>query len=177
MHYTTDYLSPLGKLVLTADEKGLTGLWFEAGNYFVPKEPPEYMVLGNSILTEAKKWLDLYFSGQEPDFMPLLHAKGSLFQKTVWKILQEIPYGATTTYGTIAAETAKRLGREKMSAQAVGGAVGHNKISIFIPCHRVVGSTGSLTGYGGGLDKKIYLLTLEGADMKRFFRPVKGMIL
>ena len=173
MHYTTDYLSPLGKLVLTADEKGLTGLWFEAGNYFAPKEPPEYMVWENLILTEA----NLYFSGQEPDFMPPLHAEGSLFQKTVWKILQEIPYGATTTYGTIAAEAAKRLGREKMSAQAVGGAVGHNKISIFIPCHRVVGSTGSLTGYGGGLDKKIYLLTLEGADMKQFFRPVKGTAL
>lgn len=177
MQYTTDYLSPLGKLILTADERGLTGLWFETGKYFTPKEPPEYRARENLVLTEVKQWLTLYFSGQKPNFMPPLHVEGSLFQKVVWTILQQIPYGTTTTYGAIATEAAKRLGRARMSAQAVGGAIGHNPVAIIIPCHRVVGSTGNLTGYGGGLDKKIYLLALEGADRRQFFRPTKGTAL
>ena len=109
--------------------------------------------------------------------MPPLHPIGSAFRQSVWKILLQIPYGQTTTYGEIARQLAKKQGRSKMSAQAVGGAVGHNEISILIPCHRVVGTSGSLTGYAGGIDKKIRLLELEHADMHRFFIPRKGTAL
>ena len=113
------------------------------------------------VFGEAVKWLDLYFAGKEPDFMPALSPSGTTFQQAVWEILRTIPYGATTSYGTIAKCLEKRAGK-RMSAQAVGGAVGRNPISILIPCHRVIGANGSLTGYAGGLDKKEYLLELEG---------------
>ena len=126
---------------------------------------------------ETKRWLDIYFHGAEPDFMPPLHPIGSDFQQVVWKILRQIPYGTTRTYGDIAAQIARARGVAKMSAQAVGGAVGHNDISILIPCHRVVGKSGSLTGYAAGLEKKIRLLTLEKVDMSRFFVPKKGTAL
>lgn len=121
-------------------------------------------------------WI-IYFAGKEPDFTPPLHPIGSEFRCAVWKLLLQIPYGSTATYGDIAKEIAKNMGLEKMSAQAVGGAVGHNEISIIIPCHRVVGTNGSLTGYAGGLDKKIRLLKLEHADMSRMFIPKKGAAL
>lgn len=129
------------------------------------------------ILSEASLWLDVYFTGKEPDFMPPLHPIGSAFRREVWEILLQIPYGATATYGDISKRLAKKMGLEKMSAQAVGGAVGHNEISIIIPCHRVVGTSGSLTGYAGGIDKKVRLLELEHADMSRFFVPKKGTAL
>ena len=129
------------------------------------------------ILTEARRWLDIYFTGREPDFLPPLHPVGSVFRQAVWKILLQIPYGKTTTYGEIARQLAAQQGLERMSAQAVGGAVGHNEISIIIPCHRVVGTNGSLTGYAGGIDKKIKLLELEHTDMSRFFVPKKGTAL
>ena len=128
-------------------------------------------------LSETGRWLDIYFTGKEPDFMPPLHPIGSAFRQSVWKILLQIPYGQTTTYGEIARQLAEKQGRSKMSAQAVGGAVGHNEISILIPCHRVVGTSGSLTGYAGGINKKIRLLELEHADMHRFFIPRKGTAL
>ena len=108
---------------------------------------------------DTKRWLDIYFAGRQPDFTPPLHLIGSDFRRRVWKRLLEIPYGQTTTYGAL-------LGGG-MSAQAVGGAVGHNPISIIVPCHRVIGANGSLTGYAGGIDKKIGLLTLEGVDVGR----------
>ena len=167
MIYTCKYKSPLGEILLAADEIGLTGLWFEGQKYFANTLPDERISQETEILSEAKKWLDIYFSGEKPTFTPPLHPAGSTFRQAVWQILSEIPYGQTITYGDIA----------HMSAQAVGGAVGHNEISIIIPCHRVVGTNGSLTGYAGGIDRKISLLKLEHADMSRFFVPKKGTAL
>lgn len=162
--YTLHYDSPLGGILLAADEAGLTGLWFEGEKYFANILGPEQQERETPALQMAKRWLDVYFSGREPDFTPPLHPVGSPFRQAVWELLLKIPYGQTTTYGALAQELARQRGVAKISARAVGGAVGHNKISIIIPCHRVVGSSGSLTGYAGGLDKKIALLKLERAD-------------
>lgn len=177
MTYTQHYDSPLGGILLAADEEGLTGLWFDGQKYFARTLPKEYAESETPVLREAKRWLDIYFSGREPDFTPPLHPVGSAFQQVVWALLLEIPYGETTTYGTLARKLAEKQGLTHMSAQAVGGAVGHNDISLIIPCHRVVGASGSLTGYAGGVDKKIKLLELERADMKSFFVPKKGTAL
>ena len=166
MTYTQHYDSPLGGILLAADEEGLTGLWFDGQKYFARDLPVERTEQETSVLTEAKRWLDIYFDGREPDFMPPLHPIGSAFRQSVWEILLRIPYGRTVTYGEIARRLAETSGRARVSAQAVGGAVGHNEISILIPCHRVVGSNGSLTGYAGGLDKKTKLLELEGIKFK-----------
>lgn len=173
MHYN----SPLGGILLAADGIGLTGLWFDGEKYYADNLPQEREAKEIPVLSEAARWLDIYFAGKEPDFTPPLHPIGSEFRCAVWKLLLQIPYGTTATYGDIAKEIAKNMGLEKMSAQAVGGAVGHNEISIIIPCHRVVGTNGSLTGYAGGLDKKIGLLKLEHADMSRMFIPKKGAAL
>ena len=130
------------------------------------------------VLVKTKKWLDKYFNGENPDIKELeLNPIGSEFRKSVWEILKKIPYGEVTTYSDIAKEIAKQKGIEKMSAQAVGGAVGHNPISIIIPCHRVVGTNGSLTGYAGGIKKKLYLLELEKVNMDKLFVPTKGTAL
>ena len=174
MHYISHYQSPIGDILLAADETGLTGLWFEGQKYFarcLDKNREEKEV---PVLEAAKRWLDLYFSGQEPDFSVPLHFIGTDFQKQVWEILCTIPYGRTTTYGDIAKCFAAKKGLPHMSAQAIGGAVGHNEISIIVPCHRVVGSDGSLTGYAGGVDKKRALLTLEGVDMSGLHLPAMG---
>ena len=138
--------------------------------YYAETLPEEHVERETPILMDTKRWLDVYFTGREPDFTPPLHPTGSPFRQTVWQLLLEIPYGQTTTYG----ELAKRLECGRMSAQAVGGAVGHNPISIIVPCHRVVGTNGSLTGYAGGLDRKIRLLEIEQTDMHGLFRPKKG---
>ena len=130
-----------------------------------------------AVFDQTKRWLDLYFSGREPGFTPALNPAGSAFRRTVWEILLKIPYGKTTTYGQIAREITAARGLAKMSAQAVGGAVGHNEISIIIPCHRVIGAHGNLTGYAGGIDRKIKLLQLEGVDMRGLFTPAKGTAL
>ena len=177
MIFIQHYDSPMGGILLAADEVGLTGLWFDGQKYFARDLPAERIERNPSALSETGRWLDIYFTGKEPDFMPPLHPIGSAFRQSVWKILLQIPYGQTTTYGEIARQLAEKQGRSKMSAQAVGGAVGHNEISILIPCHRVVGTSGSLTGYAGGIDKKIRLLELEHADMHRFFIPRKGTAL
>lgn len=177
MVYTKHYLSPLGGILLAADEVGLMGLWFDGEKYYADNLPKEHAEEETPILSEASLWLDVYFTGKEPDFMPPLHPIGPAFRREVWEILLQIPYGATVTYGDISKRLAKKMGLEKMSAQAVGGAVGHNEISIIIPCHRVVGTSGSLTGYAGGIDKKVRLLELEHADMSRFFVPKKGTAL
>ena len=124
-----------------------------------------------AVFDQTKRWLDLYFSGREPGFTPALNPVGSAFRRAVWEILLKIPYGKTTTYGQIAREIAAARGLAKMSAQAVGGAVGHNEISIIIPCHRVVGTHGSLTGYAGGIDRKMKLLQPGGVDMRGLFTP------
>lgn len=177
MIYTSKYTSPLGGILLAADEVGLRGLWFDGQKYFARDLPDERTERETPVLSEAKRWLDLYFGGQEPDFLPPLHPVGTPFRQAVWEILLRIPYGKTVTYGEISKQLAEKMGLERMSAQAVGGAVGHNEISIIIPCHRVVGSNGSLTGYAGGIDRKIKLLELERADMSRFFVPKKGTAL
>ena len=177
MTYTQHYDSPLGGILLAADDVGLTGLWFDGQKYFARGLSNERIEQEASVLAEAKRWLDIYFTGKAPDFTPLLHPIGSAFRRSVWEILLQIPYGQTTTYGEIARQLAKKQGLERMSAQAVGGAVGHNEISIIIPCHRVVGADGSLTGYAGGIGKKEKLLELERADMSRFFVPKKGTAL
>lgn len=165
MIYTCKYKSPLGEILLAADEIGLTGLWFEGQKYYANTLPDEHISQETEILTEAKKWLDIYFSGKEPDFTPPLHPEGSEFRQKVWQILLQIPYGQTITYGEIARKVAEMKNTSHMSAQAVGGAVGHNEISVIIPCHRVLGTNGSLTGYAGGIDKKIALLELEHTAM------------
>ena len=173
MHYN----SPLGGILLAADGIGLTGLWFDGEKYYADNLPQEREAKETPVLSEAARWLDIYFTGKEPDFTPPLHPIGSAFRRSVWEILLQIPYGQTTTYGEIARQLAKKQGLDRMSAQAVGGAVGHNEISIIIPCHRVVGADGSLTGYAGGIGKKEALLELERADMSRFFLPKKGTAL
>ena len=162
---------------LAADEIGLTGLWFDGQKYFARDLPAEHVEQNTPVLSEAKRWLDIYFTGREPDFTPPLHPIGSVFRQAVWEILLQIPYGQTTTYGEIARQLAAKLGLPRMSAQAVGGAVGHNEVSIIIPCHRVVGTSGSLTGYAGGIDKKVKLLELEHTDMTELFVPEKGAAL
>ena len=161
MVYTCQYQSPMGDILLAADEIGLTGLWFEGQKYFARTLPKEHISRETSVLAEAKRWLDIYFAGNEPDFTPPLHPIGTPFRMAVWKILLEIPYGATTTYGAIAKRLAKERGLPQMSAQAIGSAVGRNPISLIIPCHRVIGRNGRLTGYAGGLHRKAWLLALE----------------
>ena len=163
MQYISRYHSPMGGILLAGDGNGLTGLWFEGQKYFalhLDKEQEEREI---PLFELAKGWLDVYFSGREPDFSVPLHLMGTAFQKEVWEILRSIPYGHTMTYGEIAKQLAEKRGLPHMSAQAVGGAVGHNPISIIIPCHRVLGTDGSLTGYAGGVEKKRWLLAHEGA--------------
>ncbi len=179
MYYTSYYNSPVGRLLLASDGASLTGLWVENQKYYadtIAENIQEQDEL--PIFIKTRDWLDRYFSGKKPKISELkLAPKGGEFRQAVWKILCEIPYGEVFTYGGIARMIAQKTGRAAMSAQAVGGAVGHNPISIIIPCHRVVGSNGSLTGYAGGLDVKIKLLTFEGVDMSGLFRPQKGTAL
>ena len=161
MHYINHYHSPLGTILLAADDTGLTGLWFEGQKYFAQGLDKETEEKEFSVFQTARRWLDVYFSGQAPDFQVPLHFQGTAFQKDVWEILLSIPYGGTTTYGAIAKQLAAKRGLPHLSAQAVGSAVGHNKISIIVPCHRVIGADGSLTGYAGGIWRKEKLLALE----------------
>ena len=173
------YESPLGLLVMVSDGESLVRLDFvrdaekvesdlvadvvfcgscatEVGN-----EADDVNYANDVVLAKTKRWLDGYFAGRRPDFAPPLKPQGTPFQELVWQLLLGIPYGATTTYGELAQAVARRLGKERMSAQAVGQAVGHNPIAVIIPCHRVVGSKGQLTGYAGGLERKKALLELE----------------
>ncbi|MFR4927871.1 MAG: methylated-DNA--[protein]-cysteine S-methyltransferase [Clostridium sp.] len=177
MIYTCTYPSPLGNILLAADEVGLTGLWFEGQKYFAKTLPKEIISQETPVLIQAKKWLDVYFSGKEPDFTPALHPAGSPFRQAVWQILLQIPYGQTMTYGEIAKKMAQMQDAPHMSAQAVGGAVGHNEVSIIIPCHRVVEPMEVLPDMPGELKKKIALLKLEHTDMSGFFIPKKGTAL
>lgn len=163
MQYISYYQCPLGKMLLTSQGTGLTGAWIDGAKYSAGYLERQQEQLELPEFAQAKEWLNIYFSGKMPKAVPPLDLKGSAFQLAVWEILQKIPYGRTVTYGEIASEIAKKRGISRMSAQAVGGAVGRNKISIIVPCHRVIGADGSLTGYAGGLDKKRFLLALEGA--------------
>lgn len=169
MLYTMRYESPVGELLLAEKEQALVGVWMEGQKYY-PCHLQEEMQqdVHSKILCQTKDWLDRYFKGERPSADEIVrNPKGSEFQKEVWNILCQIPYGETMTYGAIAQKIAAARGLKRMSAQAVGGAVGHNPISIIVPCHRVVGSNGSLTGYAGGLEKKLKLLTLEKAATQK----------
>ena len=177
MVYTDQYASPLGTITLACSEEAVIGLWFDGQKHFGRSLPEQTLQADRPLLAEARRWLDIYFSGREPDFLPPLHYGSTPFRKQICDILLTIPYGSTRTYGEIAAEAAGWLGLASMSAQAVGGAVGQNPISLMIPCHRVVGANGSLTGYSGGIARKIRLLELEHADMRRFFVPETGTAL
>jgi len=173
MFYCITYPSPVGILTLACDGGGLAGLWIEEQKYH-GDTIPEAMTEKNDIpvFDAAKRWLDSYFAGEKPAITELpLTPVGGAFRQGVWDVLCEIPYGEVITYG----EIAKKIGCK--SAQAVGGAVGHNPVSIIIPCHRVVGTGGSLTGYAGGIGTKIKLLELEGVDMAKLFAPRKGTAL
>ncbi len=157
MTCTQTYSSPIGDILLAADDAGLTGLWFYGARYFPAGTETERSEKLTPVLEQTLRWLDIYFSGSEPRFTPPLELHGSDFRRRVWAQLMKIPYGKTVSYG----EIARALGVN--SAQAVGGAVGHNPVGIIVPCHRVLGADGSLTGYAGGLEKKIYLLKLENS--------------
>ncbi len=179
MIYTSNYKSPIGNLLIASKENKLVGLWIENQKYYLSNFKDKIIETENlEILVKTKKWLDRYFKGEKPDISELeINPIGSEFRKSVWEILKNIPYGEVITYNDIAKELAKQKGIKKMSAQAVGGAVGHNPISIIIPCHRVVGSNGSLTGYAGGIKKKIYLLEHEKVNMDKLFVPTDGTAL
>lgn len=174
MEYTHHYASPLGGITLASDGNSLTGLWFDGQKYFADSLDPCHIEKSLPVFEQADHWLSLYFQGQAPDFTPPLRMKTTAFRKAVWEILLTVPYGQTITYGEIAKKMARRMGLAHMSAQAVGGAVGHNAISLIIPCHRVVGADGSLTGYAGGLEKKVRLLKLEKVDIAAFSMLCKG---
>lgn len=166
MNYQKCYDAPLGKMIMVSDGTDLTSLVFDRQKYYESEVPKDCIEKSLPIFDETARWLDIYFGGSEPDFTPSISLKGSEFRKNVWDILLEIPYGEVTTYGDIAKQIAKKRGINRMSAQAVGGAVGHNPIAIIVPCHRVVGANGKLTGYAGGLEKKVELLKLEGIKIK-----------
>ena len=157
------YESPLGGITLGSDGSSLIGLWFDGQMHFADVLSPEHEEKPIPVFKDTCRWLDIYFSGSEPDFTPPLLMRTSPFRKAVWEIMLTIPYGKTMTYGEIAKRIAERKGVARMAAQAVGWAVGHNSISLIVPCHRVVGADGSLTGYAGGIDKKVNLLPMEGA--------------
>ena len=165
MDFSRRYDSPIGTLTLVSDGTALTELRLNGSidDTETQKNLP--------IFRETVRWLDIYFTGKEPDFTPPLNLRASPFRREVWEIMLTIPYGRTMTYGEIAEKIACRHGIERMSAQAVGGAVGHNAIPIIIPCHRVIGKNGNLTGYGGGIERKIKLLELEGIDLSGMFVP------
>ena len=169
MSFFSHYESPLGGITLGSDGEALTGLWFDGQKYFGDTLGGVYETKDLPVFAKAKEWLDIYFSGRDPGFTPPLVMLTTPFRKAVWEIMLTIPFGQTMTYGQIAEIIAKQRGLTHMSAQAVGGAVGHNSISLIIPCHRVVGKNGSLTGYAGGIDKKIRLLELEGTDLSGLF--------
>jgi len=171
MQYTAHYDSPLGGITLASDGEALTGLWFDGQKYFAAGLDADREQAALPVFGQTARWLDIYFGGGEPDFTPALHLSGTPFQLAVWDMLLTVPYGRTVTYGGLASALAAKKGVLRTSAQAVGGAVARNPISVIVPCHRVVGANGSLTGYAGGLDKKLSLLTLEKADTADLFIP------
>ncbi len=177
--YCTKIASPIGLLYMASDGACLTGLWMEDQKYFASTLAPGFQEVEHEslpVFLETAQWLATYFEGHDPGITPPLSFTGSSFRRDVWALLQEIPYGQTTTYGALARALAERTG-QRQSAQAVGGAVGHNPISVIVPCHRVVGADGSLTGYAGGVSRKWALLEAEGMDMTLFRMPTRGTAL
>lgn len=175
MFYTTSHASPLGTFTLASDGANITGLWLKGQKYYAATMPDNITEKSElPVFTRAREWLEDYFSGKNPAISRLpLDPCGGVFRKAVWDLLCEIPYGHCTTYGELAKKMALRMHKTSMSSQAVGSAVGHNPISIIIPCHRVIGSNGSLTGYAGGIDKKIALLKLEGVNISHLRVPTR----
>ncbi len=171
MEYQTEYDSPLGAITILAEDGALTGLHFGARERRAAAPETEPVLKAPPVVRETIRWLDLYFGGVNPGFIPDLVIKGTPFRREVCRLMLAIPYGETTTYGQLAAQIASDRGVARMSAQAVGGAVGANPIALIVPCHRVVGQNGDLTGYGAGLDRKIKLLELEGISCGEFFMP------
>lgn len=163
MQFVSHYDSPLGGIEIAADHKGIIGLWFVGQKYFGEGLDRDSVELQTEVLEQARVWLDIYFSGAEAGFTPPLHLQGTEFQRMVCRALLDIPYGHTIAYGEIAKSIAVQMGRDSMSAQAVGAAVGRNRISLIVPCHRVIGTNGNLTGYAGGIERKARLLELETA--------------
>lgn len=174
--YSQYYQSPLGRMLLISDGGLLTGLYFDRQKY-LPCFVPEPQAKTFQVFEAAKRWLDAYFSGEDPGFTPPLGLEGSPFRRAVWDVLLTIPFGKTITYTQIAERIARQMGIKRVSARAVGNAVAHNPISLIIPCHRVVGHKGSLTGYGGGIERKAWLLVMEGVDMQGLFILGKGTAL
>lgn len=175
MYYSTNYDSPIGLLTMACNQKNmLVGLWFGKQRYYDKENQIEFIAKDDiNIFNQTKKWLDKYFAGLNPNIFELpLAPIGSDFRQQVWKILKQIPYGTVITYGDIANKITQRRNKKNMSAQAVGGAVANNPISIIIPCHRVIGAKNNLTGFSGGIDKKIQLLEHEGIDTSTFIYPV-----
>lgn len=172
--YIQFYNSPLGELAMRSDGSALIGLGLAsqqvAGAAIAGTRPREESL---PIFQDTARWLETYFRGRAPSFTPKLKLSGSDFQKRVCEIMLTIPFGKTVTYGEIAAQIARERGIPRMSAQAVGGAVGANPILIIVPCHRVIGAGGNLTGYGAGMERKIQLLKLEKVDMTNLFVPKK----
>lgn len=165
MFYIAKYKSPIGNITLASNGNELIGLWFDGQKFYADNLTNEFIEKNLEVFDQTKKWLDIYFSGENPSFTPPLSFFGiSSFRKRVWEIMLEVPFGKTITYGDIAKRISIETGK-KVSAQAVGGAVSHNSISLIIPCHRVVGKKGKLTGYAAGIDKKIKLLKLEKIDL------------
>ena len=177
MNYKYTYESPLGTMIMLGTLSYLTDLFFIDEAHAPSYDDAEYIEQLTGPFEVTIMWLNQYFNGKNPFITPPIQLEGTEFRKSVWSILQTIPYGETTTYGDIGKQIAQQQGNEKFSAQAVGGAVGHNPISIIVPCHRVIGSNGQLTGYAGGIAAKIKLLEHEGADMSQLFVPKKGTAL
>ncbi len=166
MQHIGEYESPLGRMLMEGDDSGLIGLWFEGQKYYAKGLQPEHIEAPHPVLEQTRRWLDVYFNGGIPNFTPPLQLEGSPFQLEVWKLLRQIPYGEVVTYSDIAHRIAQQRELPFRSARAVGQAVGQNKISIIIPCHRVIGSNGKLTGYAGGVERKNWLLTLERTNSR-----------
>ena len=177
MLYYKKVASPLGEITLRSDGEALTGLWFADDKHYGAKDIAGAALADLDVFMQAEAWLAEYFAGREPKVSVPLKLQGSEFQMQVWRLLQDIPYGRLVTYGDVAKKIAAQKGVARMSAQAVGGAVGHNPLCIIVPCHRVVGANGSLTGYGGGMWRKVRLLELEKVDMSKLTVPTKGTAL
>ena len=159
MDHTCHYDSPLGGISLASDGEALIGLWFDDQAHFGETLGPEYDEAPLPVFDGARRWLDVYFEGRDPGFVPKLVLRGTPFQRSVWEALRSIPYGRTETY----ADLARRVGLSPASARAVGAAVGRNPVSLIVPCHRVLGANGRLTGYAGGLERKRWLLERENS--------------
>lgn len=177
MLYYKKISSPLGEITLRSNGEFLTGLWFADDKHYGDKDIQDAQNAELPVFELAEKWLAEYFAGREPKVSVPLKLQGSEFQMQVWRLLQDIPYGRLVTYGDIAKKIAAQKGVARMSAQAVGGAVGRNPLCILIPCHRVIGADGSLTGYAGGMWRKVRLLQLEKADISKLTVPTKGTAL